>query len=190
MNISWGIMCRYKHQLSLITFMRTFGTREWIAVIVAVVAAAILFFGGSIWNFFFGVEEIVESLQAPAITSESAAKKTTMTNISTIQGLEIYDIQAGTGAEATKGKTVTAHYVGVLQDGTKFDSSLDRGQPFSFNLGAGQVIRGWDEGIAGMKVGGVRRLVIAPELGYGNQAIGSIPAGSTLVFEVQLLDVK
>ncbi|MBI5133887.1 MAG: FKBP-type peptidyl-prolyl cis-trans isomerase [Candidatus Taylorbacteria bacterium] len=113
-----------------------------------------------------------------------------MQNISTTPGLEIYDLQPGTGAEAVAGKTVTAHYVGTLADGTKFDSSLDRGEPFSFTLGAGQVIQGWDLGIQGMKIGSVRRLVIAPELGYGDRAIGPIPAGSTLVFEVQLLDVK
>jgi FKBP-type peptidyl-prolyl cis-trans isomerase len=85
---------------------------------------------------------------------------------------------------------VSAHYVGTLANGTKFDSSLDRGQPFEFSLGAGQVIKGWDIGIAGMKVGGVRKLVISPELGYGQQAIGPIPAGSTLTFEVQLVGVK
>lgn len=113
-----------------------------------------------------------------------------MQNVSTVPGLEIYDIEVGTGAEAKAGQTVTAHYVGVLADGTKFDSSLDRGQPFSFKLGGGQVISGWDKGIAGMKVGGVRRLVISPELGYGNQPIGSIPANSTLIFEVQLLEAK
>ncbi|HVT75096.1 MAG TPA: FKBP-type peptidyl-prolyl cis-trans isomerase [Candidatus Paceibacterota bacterium] len=113
-----------------------------------------------------------------------------MQNISTTKGLEIYDETVGGGAEATAGKTITAHYVGFLTDGTKFDSSVDRGQPFSFKLGAGQVIKGWDTGIQGMKVGGIRRLVVSPDLAYGNQAIGSIPAGSTLVFEVQLLDVK
>jgi len=165
--------------------MRPFGRREWIAVAVAIVAAAIIFFGRSIWQFFTGAP--TES--APTVNN-IASTTPEMKNISTTQGLEIYDEQVGTGAEAISGKTVTAHYVGVLTNGQKFDSSIDRGEPFSFTLGAGRVIRGWDLGIAGMKVGGVRRLVISPDLGYGAQPIGSIPANSTLIFEVQLLDVK
>jgi FKBP-type peptidyl-prolyl cis-trans isomerase len=168
--------------------MRTLGLREWIAVAVAVIAAAILFFGGSIWNFFFGTG-VVQTAQAP-ITSIASSTPQAMTNTSTIKGLEVYDEQIGSGAEAIPGKTVSAHYVGTLANGQKFDSSIDRGEPFSFTLGAGQVIKGWDLGIAGMKVGGVRKLVIAPELGYGSQAIGPIPANSTLIFEVQLMDVK
>lgn len=107
-----------------------------------------------------------------------------------VSGLKIEDLTVGTGAEAVAGKTVTVNYVGTLTDGTKFDSSYDRNQPFKFSLGAGQVIAGWDEGVAGLKVGGKRRLTIPPELGYGNQATGSIPANSTLVFEVELLGVE
>lgn len=103
---------------------------------------------------------------------------------------EITDLTTGTGAEAAAGKTITVHYRGTLLDGTQFDSSYDRGQPFTFNLGAGQVIQGWETGFAGMKVGGKRKLVIPPELGYGPQAAGSIPPNSTLTFEVELLDVK
>jgi FKBP-type peptidyl-prolyl cis-trans isomerase len=180
--------------------MRTFGIREWIAVAVALVAAAILFFGGNIWNFFFGnsvSSSSTISATAPltnnptnATTTSGSVTSTTMQNISTTKGIEIYDEQVGTGAEAVAGKTVSAHYIGTLTDGTKFDSSVDRGQPFEFPLGAGRVIKGWDIGIAGMKVGGVRRLVISPELAYGAQAIGPIPANSTLIFEVQLVAVK
>lgn len=174
--------------------MRTFGMREWIAVVVAVVAVIILFFGGSIWSFFFGESDLTyDADMSSALNSNTGVAATNnqpMKNISTIQGLEIYDVEVGTGTVATSGKTVSAHYVGTLTDGTKFDSSLDRGQPFSFPLGAGRVIQGWDRGIEGMKVGGIRRLVISPELGYGGQAIGSIPANSTLIFEVQLVDVK
>lgn len=88
------------------------------------------------------------------------------------------------------GKTVSVNYTGTLTDGTKFDSSYDRNQPFDFQLGAGQVIKGWDQGVAGMKVGGKRKLVIPPGLGYGAQANGKIPANSTLIFEVELLSVK
>ena len=101
------------------------------------------------------------------------------------------DVVVGTGVEATKGKTVSVHYTGWLTDGKKFDSSKDRGQPFNFSLGAGQVIRGWDEGVAGMKVGGKRKLTIPPDLGYGSRgAGGAIPPNATLVFEVELLGVR
>jgi len=106
-------------------------------------------------------------------------------------GLQIVEIEAGTGPEAQAGQEVTVHYTGWLTNGTKFDSSRDRGEPFKFGLGRGQVIRGWDEGVAGMKVGGRRRLVIPPELGYGARgAGGAIPGGSTLLFNVELLGVR
>jgi len=96
----------------------------------------------------------------------------------------------GTGDEAKSGQTVHVHYTGWLTDGTKFDSSVDRGKPFSFRLGAGMVIKGWDQGVAGMKVGGKRKLTIPPELGYGQRGAGGvIPPGATLVFDVELLSV-
>lgn len=104
--------------------------------------------------------------------------------------LKIEDLTVGTGAEAKSGNTVQVNYVGTLTDGTKFDSSYDRNQPFEFSLGAGQVIQGWDQGVAGMKVGGKRKLTIPPSLGYGAQAVGTIPANSTLIFEVELVTVK
>ena len=106
--------------------------------------------------------------------------------------LEVVDLVVGEGPEATAGKTVSVHYTGTLTNGKKFDSSLDRGQPFKFPLGAGRVIKGWDQGVAGMKVGGKRKLTIPPELAYGSQAVGGdlIPANSTLVFEVELLGVS
>jgi peptidylprolyl isomerase/FKBP-type peptidyl-prolyl cis-trans isomerase FkpA len=105
--------------------------------------------------------------------------------------LKIEDSKVGTGAEAVAGKSVTVHYTGWLTNGTKFDSSKDHGQPFSFQLGAGQVIKGWDQGVAGMKVGGVRKLTIPPSLAYGaNGAGGVIPPNATLVFEVELLGVN
>lgn len=111
--------------------------------------------------------------------------------VTTKSGLQYVDLVVGTGAEAIAGKSVTVHYTGRLQDGTKFDSSVDRGQPFTFTLGAGQVISGWDEGIAGMKVGGKRKLVIPPDLAYGAQGYPPvIPANATLMFDVELLDVK
>jgi peptidylprolyl isomerase len=105
--------------------------------------------------------------------------------------LEMLDMKVGTGAEAKTGNTVKVHYTGTLTNGTKFDSSLDRNEPFSFTLGAGGVIKGWDEGVVGMKVGGKRKLTIPPDMGYG--AMGSppvIPANATLLFEIELLEVK
>jgi len=104
--------------------------------------------------------------------------------------LQIDEQVVGEGAEAKSGDTVTVHYTGWLTDGTKFDSSVDRGQPFQFRLGIGQVIRGWDEGVAGMKVGGKRKLTIPPDMGYGQRGAGAlIPPNATLVFEVELLGV-
>ncbi|MDN4573513.1 peptidylprolyl isomerase [Pandoraea cepalis] len=113
-----------------------------------------------------------------------------MSIITTDSGLQYDDLQVGDGAEAMPGQTVTVHYTGWLTDGKKFDSSKDRNDPFAFVLGGGMVIRGWDEGVAGMKVGGKRKLVIPPELGYGARGAGGvIPPNATLVFEVELLDV-
>lgn len=102
--------------------------------------------------------------------------------------LEIADISVGTGATAVVGDTLTVHYTGSLTSGSVFDSSVGR-TPFSFRLGAGQVIAGWDQGLVGMRVGGKRRLTIPPSLGYGSQAVGSIPANSTLRFDVELLSI-
>jgi FKBP-type peptidyl-prolyl cis-trans isomerase len=109
----------------------------------------------------------------------------------TPSGLEYWDIKVGTGAEAKPGHTVKVDYTGWLTNGKKFDSSVGTGRPFQFMLGAGQVIKGWDEGVAGMKVGGKRQLRVPPELAYGAKGFpGAIPPNSTLVFDVQLLDVK
>ena len=105
--------------------------------------------------------------------------------------LLIEDLRPGTGAEAKAGNTVSVHYDGTLTDGTPFDSSRKRGQPFKFTLGAGQVIKGWDQGVAGMKIGGLRKLTIPPHLGYGARGAGGvIPPNATLVFEVELLGVQ
>ncbi len=114
-----------------------------------------------------------------------------MSQTTTASGLVIEELEVGSGTAATKGQTVTVHYTGWLTDGKKFDSSKDRNDPFEFPLGAGYVIRGWDEGVQGMLVGGKRKLTIPPELGYGARGAGGvIPPNATLVFEVELLGVR
>lgn len=136
-----------------------------------------------------------------AQTTTEAPKTTTAkeeTNMTDMTQLQKIDTQVGTGREAESGFNVSVHYTGWLYDaavegkkGKKFDSSVDRGQPFEFPLGAGHVIQGWDEGFAGMKIGGKRTLIIPPEMGYGARGAGGvIPPNATLVFDVELLDVK
>lgn len=111
--------------------------------------------------------------------------------VTTPSGLKYIELKEGTGATPKSGQTVEVHYTGTLQDGTKFDSSRDRNQPFKFKLGVGQVIKGWDEGLSTMKVGGRRQLIIPPELGYGARGAGGvIPPNATLNFDVELLGVK
>ena len=130
---------------------------------------------------------------APASQGSSRAAGPMKVNGSpttTASGLQYWDIVVGTGAPAVVGKGVQVHYSGFLTTGQKFDSSRDRGEPFVFQLGAGEVIRGWDEGVAGMKVGGQRQLRIPPGLAYGSSgAGGTIPPNATLIFDVELLDV-
>ena len=129
---------------------------------------------------------------APASASEPAAPAA-----APITELQKTDLAVGTGDAIVAGKEAVVHYTGWLYDpqaseqkGSKFDSSRDRGQPFSFTVGAGSVIRGWDEGVAGMQVGGQRRLIIPPDMAYGDRATGTIPPGSTLLFDVELLAIK
>ncbi len=145
---------------------------KWIAVGAGLAIVTFFLFGGTIMGFF--------------------NKPITQTTVATTtpNGVEITDVTVGTGAVANAGDTVTVHYVGTLTDGKVFDSSVDRNEPFTFILGAGQVIKGWDQGVAGMRVGGERKLVISPDFAYGSRAVGPIPANSVLVFDVKLLGVQ
>jgi hypothetical protein len=176
----------------------TFVTPTGIAVALAVIIAlGFLFFGSAIFAPF-------EPQTAPAqdVTLGSEAVPTETGVSGTMPGAQgaapikpnaqamSGDTVVGTGAEAVAGKKVTVNYVGMLENGTVFDASANHGQPFTFTLGVGQVIKGWDEGVAGMKVGGKRHLVIPPEKGYGAQGIGSIPPNSTLIFDVELVGVE
>jgi FKBP-type peptidyl-prolyl cis-trans isomerase FkpA len=132
-------------------------------------------------KIFFGVFALAMLIVLAACSSPTANPNQ----------LAIQDLQVGTGAEAKTGNRVTVHYRGTLTDGKKFDASYDRNQPFTFRLGAGEVIKGWDQGVAGMKVGGKRKLTIPPSLGYGAQGAGGlIPPNATLIFEVELLKVE
>ena len=111
--------------------------------------------------------------------------------VTTESGLKYIDVLVGTGREAVAGNLATVHYTGWLTNGTKFDSSVERRDPFSFPIGSGKVIKGWDEGVVGMKVGGKRKLTVPPQLGYGTRGAGGvIPPNATLIFDVELLEVK
>ena len=166
---------------------------------VIIVVVAIFVIGGGAWWYLRGGSEPeldseydenlkkTEDAAKIVLPKSSAREITTITNNNRM----IEDIKVGEGVEAKAGDTVSVHYTGWLTDGTKFDSSVDRGEPFEFNLGAGEVIKGWDQGVAGMKVGGKRKLTIPPDLGYGDRGAGGlIPPGATLVFEVELLTIK
>ncbi len=125
-----------------------------------------------------------------SLPSKQATPVTETTDAGSSEKLKIEDIEVGTGEEVKKGDTVVIHYNGTLTDGTKFDSSYDRGEPFETQIGVGAVIQGWDEGVVGMKTGGKRKLIIPPDLGYGDKQMGSIPANSTLIFDVELIEIK
>ncbi len=137
-------------------------------------------------SYYFLKTTPVPSKNRSTVNESSTPKK----EINDNQNLKIEDIKKGEGEEVKKGNLVKVHYVGKLTNGEKFDSSYDRQEPFEFEVGKGQVIKGWDEGLLGMKIGGIRKLTIPPELAYGNQQVGKIPPNSTLIFEVELLEIK
>ena len=133
----------------------------------------------------------ISTEQSPIAENQEIVENSDMQDENAVSELKIKDVVVGTGTEAVAGKSVTVDYTGTLTDGTKFDSSVDRGEPFTFNLGAGEVIKGWDQGVAGMKIGGKRILTIPSDLGYGSSGAGGvIPPNATLIFEVELLEVK
>jgi FKBP-type peptidyl-prolyl cis-trans isomerase len=154
-------------------------SRYWILIVIVAVLAA-------------GVGVFMRSRSTSSSSGSAGGGPTAVSGAgtTTATGLQYWDITMGTGTEAAAGKEVKVHYTGWLTDGQKFDSSVDRGEPFTFHLGAGEVIPGWDQGVAGMKVGGKRQLKIPPTLGYGERGAGGvIPPNATLVVDVQLLGV-
>ena len=150
--------------------MKKLETKEWAAVVVSLFIVGFFFvFGPGLISLFTNNKNVVNT-QTPQVVSE--------------------DVLVGTGDEALIGNRVTVHYTGKFIDGRVFDSSVTRGEPFQFILGAGKVIEGWDKGIVGMRVGGKRKLSVPPELGYGKNDYGPIPGNSTLIFDVELLKVE
>jgi len=152
--------------------MKKLNKNQWIAVSLSLAFLTYLLFAAPLMNLFN---------PSPAGNLNTQAPQT---------GLVTEEIVVGEGPLAEPGDMLTVHYVGTLSDGKVFDSSLDRNLPFSFTLGAGQVIRGWDEGFSGMRVGGRRRLIIAPDYGYGEFGVGTVPPNSTLFFEIELLNAE
>ena len=155
--------------------MKNLNKNQWIGVSVSLAFLGYLMFAGPMMNLFNpsgnpSTEDLVAGLPEA--------------------GFLVEEVVLGTGPLAEPGDTLSVHYVGTLEDGKVFDSSLDRNAPINFTLGVGQVIRGWDEGLSGMRVGGKRVLTISPEYAYGDQGVGSIPPNSTLIFQVELLDAQ
>ena len=153
--------------------MKKLTRNQGVAVFASIALLAYLFFSGPIMNLFSPTAQISNN-----------------TNPMPETGITTKELSVGQGAIAQSGDRLTVHYVGTLESGRVFDSSRDSNTPFAFTLGVGQVIRGWDEGLQGMRVGGKRVLTIAPDYGYGAQSVGTIPSNSTLIFEVELLDVQ
>jgi len=155
--------------------MKKLSKKEWVAVGVAIIFVGYTLFGSSIIKLFKNNLMSDDSLAAAASSSA-------------LSSLVINDIKIGSGPEAKNGQKLSVHYILSLSDGTVIQNSRDFGTPFEFILGAGSVIPGWEQGFAGMKVGGVRTIIIPPELGYGDKQAGPIPPNSTLIFTIELLD--
>lgn len=155
--------------------------------------AVILLVGVAAWFFMNKMRTVSKETGTPTPTVSSSVSDNSLKDkwVRLPSGLEYQEVTIGQGRETSNGDTVATHYLGTLQDGTKFDSSYDRGQPFSFVLGSGTVIKGWDEGLLSMKVGGKRKLIIPANLGYGDRGAGGglIPPGATLLFDVELVAI-
>lgn len=161
-----------------------------IALIVIIAAAILLFVSGKL-DLGSGQKVGEETGDMTQQQADDMAAPAEEGYVPKIDGVAIEVLKAGSGAKVVKsGDTLNVHYVGTLQDGTVFDSSVARNSPFSFRIGQGRVIEGWEKGLMGMEVGEKRKLTISPEMGYGDQANGKIPANSTLIFEVELLDIR
>ncbi len=188
--------------------MQNIHSRTWVAISVSLVVIGYVFWQG-VWSPIVSRFSEIQAKQpvssatqntsgvnfALPTTEESNQPNMSTDNIENIQNIPdnqvgIIDVKVGTGREARAGDTVAVHYEGVLTNGTKFDSSRVRGEPLVFTIGSGKVIQGFDIGVTGMKEGSVRKIVIPPKLGYGDQQAGSIPPNSTLLFEVELVKVK
>ena len=167
-------------------------TMIWVAIGVGVLALVLVVALGTCSNPSEEAKQVSENPDVEEHNPETEVSPSAApTQTEEVTELQIEELEEGAGAEAVAGSAVAVHYTGWLTDGTKFDSSVDRGQPFNFTLGQGMVIKGWDEGVVGMKVGGKRKLTIPPEMGYGERGAGGvIPPGATLVFEVELLEVN
>lgn len=152
--------------------MNKMNKNQWIAVVVGLGLIAFIFYGNVFMSMF------------------NPSNNQTNKVATTQEGVQIQDEVVGTGDIAVAGDTISVNYSGKLDNGKVFDSSYDRGQPITFVLGVGQVIKGWDQGVVGMRVGGKRKLIISPEFGYGTSAYGPIPANSTLIFDVELMGVQ
>jgi FKBP-type peptidyl-prolyl cis-trans isomerase FkpA len=153
--------------------------------------------GIAAWFFIDKSKQASKNSDLGALVPEEKSTETPMPDsnnsekwVKLSSGLQILDVMIGPGKEAKEGDIVSAHYTGTFSDGRKFDSSYDHGQPFSFPLGGGMVIKGWDMGLVGMKVGGKRKLIIPPDLGYGPQGSGPIPGNTTLYFDIELVDAQ
>lgn len=153
--------------------MKKLSRNEGVAVFAGLALMAYLFFSDPLMRLF-----------------NPQANNNQNTQMELETGFKTQEVSAGQGEIAEAGDELTVHYIGRLPSGKVFDSSLDRNTPITFTLGAGQVIRGWDEGLKGMRVGGKRVITIAPDYGYGNQPVGAIPANSTLIFEVELVGIE
>ncbi len=165
----------------------TYGTIGAMKTPLIIVGALVICVGVLVYAFVFRSPNIGDSVQNSVFSQEQHSQNN---NMQQNKELEITDLRVGTGAAAKIGNTVVVQYKGMLENGTEFDSSYKRSEPFEFTLGKGEVIPGWDQGVLGMKVGGKRKLVIPPQLGYGSRDLGVIPPDSTLIFEIELVGIK